>query len=84
MKGELIFITPGVLKRRLSGVTMSNGMGWSPDQNTMYYVDSNPGTVFAFDYSDEAEGEIKNQRVLIDYTLDKERLGIPDGMTVDK
>jgi len=32
----------------------------------------------------EGEGEIKNQRVLIDYTLDKERLGIPDGMTVDK
>ena len=49
----------------------------------MYYVDSTPGTVFAFDYSGKGEGEIGNQRVLVDYTLDPERLALPDGMTVD-
>ena len=62
-----------------SGVTLSNGIAWSPDNSTMYHCDSRPGIVFAWDYSIET-GRIANRRVFIDYT------GLPhgpDGCTVD-
>ena len=47
----------------------------------MYYVDSLPKKVYAFDYS-EQEGTVTNQRACIDYTKD-ESLGFPDGMCMD-
>lgn len=59
-------------------VTISNGLGWSPDERTMYYVDSGPGTLTAFDV-DEA-GEISGRRVLVEF--DKQH-GDPDGLCVD-
>ena len=61
------------------GVTLSNGMGWSPDDRTMYYCDSRPGVVHAYDY-DIATGGIANKRLFIDF---RERGGHPDGCTVD-
>jgi sugar lactone lactonase YvrE len=60
-------------------VTISNGVGWSPDRRTMYYVDSGPGTISAFDVSDT--GEISNQRVFAQLNVDEE--GAPDGLCVD-
>ena len=33
----------------LDGLTISNGIGWSPDGRTMYLVDSGPRVVHAFD-----------------------------------
>jgi sugar lactone lactonase YvrE len=65
--------------RVLGGVTVSNGLGWSPDRASMYYADSPTGGVDAFDY-DEATGDIGNRRRLI--TIPPE-LGVPDGLTVD-
>jgi sugar lactone lactonase YvrE len=45
----------------------------------MYYVDSGPGTISAFDVSDT--GEISNQRVFAQLNVDEE--GAPDGLCVD-
>lgn len=63
----------------LSGVTISNGIGWSPDRRSMYYVDSGPGTIFTFDVDNK--GDVTNQRVFAQ--LDVAREGTPDGLYVD-
>ena len=63
----------------LSGVTISNGLAWSVDHKTFYYIDTPTREVKAFDY-DLATGQIANPRVAI-YV--PESLGWPDGMTSD-
>ena len=63
----------------LDGLTISNGLGWSPDSRTMYLVDSGPRVVNAFAF-DAEHGTISSGRVLITVAED---VGAPDGMTVD-
>lgn len=79
--GSLYRLDPDLsVHQMLSDVTISNGVAWSTDQKTMYYIDSIRGTVDAFDY-DAASGDIENRRVVIDVP---EGMGIPDGMTIDE
>ena len=40
--------TDGRVRRVLGGVSLSNGMDWSPDGGTFYYVDSRSGGIDAF------------------------------------
>jgi sugar lactone lactonase YvrE len=61
------------------GLTISNGLAWSPDDRTVYLADSGPGLVWAFDY-DLGSGAFSNQRVLLDFTAQD---GVADGLTVD-
>ena len=70
------------MTKKLSDISMSNGMAWNKEQTTMYYIDSIPRKVYSFDYSAE-KGEISNQRVVKSYFQDEKRLGWPDGMTID-
>jgi sugar lactone lactonase YvrE len=63
----------------LDGLTISNGLGWSPDGSTMYLVDSIPGVVHAFAFDGEA-GTVAGGSVLITVPED---VGAPDGLTVD-
>jgi sugar lactone lactonase YvrE len=63
----------------LEGLTISNGIGWSPDGQTMYLVDSGPRVIYEFAF-DGDRGTIAGQRVLV--TVPDE-VGAPDGMTVD-
>lgn len=65
--------------RLLDGITISNGLAWSPDHKTFYYIDSPTREVKAFDY-DLGTGQIANSRVAI---YIPESLGGPDGMTSD-
>lgn len=65
--------------RVVDGVTVSNGMAWSRDQRTMYYIDSPTYRVDAFDYHPE-EGTLSNRRPVIKFP---EGSGKPDGMTID-
>ena len=65
--------------RILDHVTCSNGIGWSPEDRQMYYIDSGAQQVDAFDY-ERATGDVRNRRKLI--TIPAEA-GVPDGMAVD-
>lgn len=63
----------------LSAVTISNGMTWSPDGKTFYYIDTPTREVKAFDY-DLDSGAIANPRAAVTIPAS---LGWPDGMTSD-
>ena len=65
--------------RLLDKVTISNGLAWSVDYKTFYYIDTPTREVKAFDY-DLATGQIANPRVAIHIP---ESLGWPDGLTSD-
>lgn len=61
------------------GVRISNGLTWSPDHKTFYYIDTPTREVKAFDY-DVKTGQVGNKRIAIHVP---ESLGWPDGMTSD-
>jgi sugar lactone lactonase YvrE len=69
----------GCVREVLSGVTNSNGIAWSPDGATMYYVDTGLGTVDSFDVN-PVTGTVSGRATLIRIT---EGDGLPDGLTVD-
>ena len=68
------------LVNREQGITVSNGMGWSPDNSLFYYIDSPTREVSVYDF-DLFTGDIKNKRTFISFN---EEDGFPDGMTVDE
>jgi sugar lactone lactonase YvrE len=63
-----------------AGLTISNGIGWSPDGTTMYLSDSGTGSVDAFDF-DGATGGVGGRRTLLH--VDEPGMA-PDGLTVDE
>ena len=67
------------LVNREQGVTVSNGMGWSPDNSLFYYIDSLTREVSVYDF-DLSTGSINNKRRFIGFS---EEDGFPDGMTID-
>jgi sugar lactone lactonase YvrE len=78
--GSLYSYSPdGTLKTLLTGVRISNGLTWSPDYQTFYYIDTPTRQVTAFDY-DLATGNIANPRPVVNVPS---KLGWPDGMTSD-
>lgn len=78
----------------LDGVTISNGLDWTDDGRTLYYIDSLAGMrvleptelgIDAFDF-DGSTGSISNRRRMISFpnvTSGPFSMTIPDGMTVD-
>jgi len=60
-------------------LTISNGLGWSPNGKTFYLTDSFQHKIFAYDF-DGAGGSIGNRRVLVDLSHESVE---PDGLTVD-
>lgn len=62
-------------------VSTSNGLAWSPDGRTMYHSDTQPKTIWAYDY-DEATGTAENRRVFAQVEVE-DKQGGPDGACVD-
>ncbi|GHV12641.1 hypothetical protein FACS189491_06030 [Spirochaetia bacterium] len=77
-EGSLFRLDPdGTCRRMLAGVKVSNGLAWSADKKTMYFIDTPQRGVDAFNFESET-GNISKRRQVIN-------LGehIPDGMTID-
>ncbi len=71
--------TDGTVTQVLDGLTIANGLGWSPDGATLYLNDSGPGVVLAFDVDAET-GTLSGRRELVRLGGDR---GSPDGLTMD-
>jgi sugar lactone lactonase YvrE len=61
------------------GFQLPNGLGFSPDEETMYFTDSAARRIYAYDY-DKRTGDLRNRKILVQ-VLDED--GLPDGLTVD-
>jgi sugar lactone lactonase YvrE len=82
-RGSLYSLEPDAertVRRRLEGLTLSNGLAWSHDDRRMYFIDSATGCVdiFHFDLSD---GRLGRRRALVQVPRED---GMPDGMTIDR
>ncbi len=62
----------------LDGVTVSNGLEWSPDGSLAYYVDTATGAIDVFDY--EHGSGLSGRRTFAGVPSED---GHPDGLTVD-
>ncbi|MBE8988191.1 SMP-30/gluconolactonase/LRE family protein [Nostoc sp. LEGE 12450] len=71
--------TDGSLHLMETGLTISNGLGWSPDQKTFYLTDSPQQKIYAYDF-DSVTGSITNRRIFVDLTHES---FYPDGLTID-
>ncbi|XP_038613136.1 regucalcin [Tachyglossus aculeatus] len=79
-QGSLYALYPdGQVVKFFDQVDISNGLDWSPDHQTFYYIDSLSYSVDAFDY-DLSTGQLSKRRPV--YHLEEEE-GIPDGMCID-
>jgi sugar lactone lactonase YvrE len=79
--GKLFSVQPGGEVRILDeGFHLSNGLGFSPDGNTLYFTDSVARLIYAYAY-DSVTGCVRDRRVFV--TVDRDS-GVPDGLTVDE
>ncbi len=67
------------VEKKFGPVTNSNGIIWSSDARTMFYIDTPSKKIRAFDF-DNATSAISNERVIWDTSADPTS---PDGMTID-
>ena len=67
------------IESKFGPVTNSNGIVWSKDARTLYYIDTPSKKIRAFDF-DPTTSAIANERVLWDTSSDASS---PDGMTID-
>jgi sugar lactone lactonase YvrE len=65
--------------RVFGGLTVANGIDWSPDGRLMYYIDSPTQRVDVFDF-DADSGAVSRRRPFVEIPAAD---GLPDGMVVD-
>ena len=76
--GSLYRLGPdGTVTVAFGGVTISNGLDWSPDGSLAYYDDTPTHQVAVFDYSSDAG--LTGRRTFVQLADDEN----PDGLTVD-
>jgi D-xylonolactonase len=80
MAGNLYCLdTDGRLRTLLEGLATPNGMGFTPDDESMYVTETSAQLIWRYEY-DPATGDLSDPTVFVDTTG---RSGKPDGMTVD-
>ena len=79
--GALYRVDPGATRAAVvvPAVTISNGLAWSADGRTLWYIDSPLRRIDAFDV-DPASGALSGRRTAVDLSA---VAGVPDGMTID-
>ena len=78
--GSLYVIDPDLSWRRAdTGFSVANGLDWSPDDKTFYFVDSAPGRIYQYDFDIDA-GAVSNRRLFAEVPGSS---GRPDGLAVD-
>lgn len=70
----------GSVAPAVTGTRISNGLGWSPDGRTMYFIDTPTLGIDVFRF-DPASGTIGERRRLVTIASAD---GLPDGLTVDR
>ena len=73
------FDTDGSVVRMLTDVTISNGIVWSVDGTTTYYIDTPIRRVDAFSFEPDT-GTLRDRRPFVSLPAGP---GSPDGMTID-
>jgi sugar lactone lactonase YvrE len=76
--GALYRLDGGTLTPVLGDLTIANGMGWTADFRTMFFIDTPTREVWAFDFDPE-DSAITRRRTVVSVP---EGLGFPDGMCV--
>ncbi|MGF1459445.1 MAG: SMP-30/gluconolactonase/LRE family protein [Leptolyngbyaceae cyanobacterium] len=69
----------GSLHKMETDLSISNGLGWNPDQSAFYLTDSPRQLIYAYRFEAES-GTIGDRTVLIDLTAET---FFPDGLTID-
>ena len=78
--GGLWRLDPDLSLHRVDeGILLGNGIAFGADDKTMYFADSRPGYVYAYDYDIET-GSPSNRRLHLDFHGKEAH---PDGCTVD-
>lgn len=81
MANNLYRLDPGgVVYTMETKIGISNGIGWSPDRQRMYFTDSAREVIYVYDY-DELTGNISNRHELVST---REEEGVPDGLVIDR
>ena len=79
--GNVYKIDPlGNTSKMIDSVTISNGLVWTKDRRTFYYIDTPTAMIRAYDYDPET-ASIANRR---DAVYVDPAIGYPDGMTIDE
>lgn len=72
------------VKKHVDKMDISNGLAWSLDNTVLYYIDSLPRKIYAYDF-DLSTVSLSNERTAIDFKNGtSDSLGNPDGMCIDQ
>jgi sugar lactone lactonase YvrE len=80
-RGALYRIDPdGTVTTVLEDISLANGLDWSPDGKTLYFIDTYSRAIDAFDF-DMDHGTLSGRRTVVRIRSGE---GLPDGMTIDR
>jgi sugar lactone lactonase YvrE len=77
--GTLYYLDPVTLKatEQLTGIDVSNGIGWSPDGRRCYYIDSARRRVDVYPFDADSSQPLGERETLVEVDA------VPDGLAVD-